>query len=79
MVSEEVDKARKRILQFLEAHPRLSRLRFARTAGVHRNTIYADPTQWSVETLDKLTRAMSAIAAEEARAQRKSRPSRVAA
>ena len=73
----EFGKAIERIRKFFAARPSLSRTAFAARADLHRNTLYNlqdqswNPTRGSIE---KCLRIVDEIEAEEAKAQRKSRP-----
>ena len=70
-----------RIRRFFRDRPDISRSQFARRAGLHRNTLYnMQDKGWKpeAETLEKYLRAIKEIEAEEAKAQRKTRPSKLA-
>lgn len=75
MFSEELNKARQYIRQFLAERPHVSRLQLSKRTGLHRNTLYGASDRWSSETIDKILKAMADIKTEEAKAQRKTRPS----
>lgn len=69
-----------RIRAFFRKRPNLNRTQFAIKAQLHRNTFYGmDEEAWNprIETVDKLLSAIDEYEAEEAKAQRKTRPSRV--
>ena len=70
-----------RVRRFFRDNPDLNRSLFAARAKLHRNSLYGfNDKGWNprVETLDKLLRAIDAYQAEEAKAQRKPRPSKLA-
>lgn len=75
-LSEQLENGRERLSAFLKARPGLNRKQFAARADVHRNTLYGDPSKWSWETVEKCLDTIKQIEAEEAKAQRKTRPSR---
>ncbi len=77
MFFDELKKARLHISRFLASRPRLNRSDFAIRADIHRNTLYGDPDKWSWITCEKCLKAISRIESEEAKAQRKSRPSQL--
>ena len=71
-----------RIRRFFRDHPGLNRTKFAERADLHRNSFYnLENEDWNprAETIDKLLVAIDSYESEEARAQRKTRPSRLAA
>lgn len=78
----EVAKAIERIRKFFRDRPLVNRTRFAKRAGVHRNSLHGlQNKDWNptADTLDGCLRAIEAIEAEEAKAQRKPRPNKLVA
>ncbi len=75
MFADELKKARIHIRRFFQSRPKLNRSDFADRADIHRNTLYGDPDKWSWITCEKCLKVIGEIELEEAKAQRRSRPS----
>lgn len=73
--NEQLEKGRSRLKAFLDARPNLNRKQFAARAVVHRNTLYGAPDKWNWETVGKCLEIVKEIENEEAKAQRRTRPS----
>lgn len=74
--NDQLEKGRARLDAFLKARPHLNRKQFSLRADVHRNTLYGDPEKWNWDTVGKCLEVVKQIEQEEAKVQRKSRPSR---